>query len=855
MNKITFLIVFMFVSMFNMATNYYVSSISPNRSNTNQGTSPDLPWANMSKVNGYTFAPGDTVRFYGTITDQYMTDPGIGTQSAPIVFMGTGPVNGRAMIKGISLSNTQHVEFLNFECSTADIIQIRTVNTSKNPVKFLKFENLYLHGGVQGIAITIPTATDITFENTIIDQMDEDGILLSDPAGDRFSYIGGSITNTGKVNPGWHVHGCYASGGTGHLFDGVVFRNNAGGCAVSIRRGGITIRNCQFYDLAYTDYINNCNEDEASGINHYTGSRSKNQYYMIYRNLFVGGEAMYQSDKLYNGADLGVDDPGNVWAVFNNTFVNSGINFSGSNTTNYARFYDIYMRNNVFVNSKIKVGFANAGKIHELSNNGWWNSQYNGSTSFPGAGNLTTNPLLDVQYNVTSEDYKDMGVAAIAPENTVKGMQAVIMINEANNPWYYFGTNPDIGMNEYGGSVTPNIIPVALIDEITPNPVYYGSVVSLKGTGLDADGSISAWEWSSDISGIISNSEDVDFSEFCAGTHVLSFRVKDNFGAWSLPVKGTLVVNSNPSSLVADWKFNENEGTIVADSSPYQNTASLANGATWVTGKNGNGLNFNNSYVDIPGSSSLNGLSKSITLSAWVKASSNTEKSMIIERWLYGTGINQRSFCLYLGTSGAVSFGISKDGSSAGAKWLTTSETVPWNTWTYITATFDGTTMKIYLNGVLSTSIATGFSTFFVPTENIHIGNWQTTATSWEAPFKGVIDEVKIYNEALSLAEINNLYNNIPLAVDVVTDVEETKCYPNPFTSNLNIDYNTSESGKVSIEIYNLNGQLIQKVVDDEHHGAGKYSTQFNAENMANGLYLCKVVINGRVQMYKILKK
>ena len=852
MKKITIWMLFLFVAVFSEATNYYVSSTSQYKSDSNPGTSPDRPWATMQKVNGLTFNPGDTVRFYGTFTDQVMGDPGNGTQYAPIVFMGTGPNTDRALISGITLSNTQYVEFHNFESSTHSI-QIRTVNTSKNPVKYLKFNNMYLHNGVQGVAITIPTATDITFENTTITEMDEDGILLSDPAGDRFSFIGGTITNTGKVNPGWHVHGCYASGGTGHLFDGTIFRNNAGGCAVSIRRGGITIRNCQFYDLAYTDYINNCNEDEATGINHHTGSRAKNQYYMIYRNLFVGGEALYQSDKLYNGADLGVDDPGNVWAVFNNTFVNSGINFSGSVTSNYARFFDIYMRNNVFINSNVKVGSANEGKTHELSNNGWWNTQYNNTTVFPGMGNVTTDPLLDAQNNVTAEAYRNMGVAEIAPENTEKDMQAVIMYNEANNPLYFFGSNPDIGMNEYGGTVTPNIIPVALIDEITPDPVYYGSTVSLKGTGIDADGSITAWEWSSDITGTFSTSEDVDFSGFCAGRHVISFRVKDNYGAWSLPVKDTLIVSSNPGSLVADLKFNETEGTEAADSSPNGNAGALTSGTTRVTGKNGNGLNFSNSYVDVQGSSSLNSLSKAITLSAWVKPSANTAKSMIIERWFYGTGVNQRGFCLYLATTGTVSFGITSDGTTP--KWLTTQEKVAWDTWTFVTATFDGTTMKIYLNGALSTSIAAGISTLFVPTGNVHIGYWQTTATTWEAPFKGLIDEVKIYNEALSLGEINDLYNDFPLSVDEVTDVVDARCYPNPFSSVITIDYDVPAYGGVTIEVYNLNGQLIQKLVDEAQSSAGKHSTEWNADNVPAGLYLCKVVLNGHMQMYKILKK
>ena len=854
MKRITVLLLSLFVAMLGTATNYYVSSTAQYRSDSNLGTSPDLPWATMGKVNGLTFNPGDTVRFYGTITDQVMYDPGNGSQAAPIVFMGMEPNNGRAVISGIILSNTQYVEFLNFECANHSI-QVRTVNTSTNPVKFIQFKNLYLHNGIQGVAITIPTATDITFENTTIDQMDQDGILLSDPAGDRFSYIGGSITNTGNVNPGFHVHGCYASGGTGHLFDGVTFRNNAGGCAISMRRGGITIRNCQFFDIAYTQYIGNVNEDEANGINHFTGSRAKNQYYKVYHNLFVGGDAIYQSDKLYNGADLGVDDPGNIWAVFNNTFVNSGINFSGSVTTNYSRFYDIYMRNNVFVNTTVRVGDANEGKNHVLSNNGWFGSTYNGTTTFPGTGNLITTPSLDAQNNVTEKAYRDAGTKDIAPERIDLDMPAISMVTDIADPLYYLGSNPDIGKNEYDSTVTPNIFPVAVIEGITPNPAFYGSVVSFRGTGADTDGTIAAYEWSSSINGIFSSSKNTDFFGLNAGTHVITFRVKDDRGDWSIPVVDTLIISSNPTSLVADWKFNENAGDVATDNSNNGNAGTLTNSPTWTTGKIGSALNFTDSYVNIPGSTSLNTITGAITLSAWIKASANTATSSIIERWLYGTGVNQRAFNLYVGANGKISFGLSKDGTSTNSKWLTTTATITRDVWTYVTATFDGITMKIYLNGVLSTSVAAGFSTIFVPTGNVHIGKWQTTATTLELPFIGAIDEVKIFNEALSSGEIKDLYNDIPLSVEEVSNAFSTRCYPNPFSSSITIDYNVSQGGKVMIEIYNLTGQLIQRLVDEDQSSMGKHSVTWNADNLADGLYLCKIHINGNKQVYKILKK
>ncbi|MCI2082388.1 MAG: hypothetical protein LKK08_02870 [Bacteroidales bacterium] len=350
------------------ANNYYVSSAG--RKAEFDNLYGKYLGDKIFDVNSITFNPGDTVRFYGSITDEVIGNPGIGTHSRPIVFMGIGPQDGRAVIEGVALSNTKNVEFLNFEAASP-IIQIRTVNTSPDSVRFVKFRNCYLHDGIQGIAITIPTASDITFENTVIDRMDQDGILLSDGAGDRFSFIGGSISNTGKVNPGWHVHGCYASGGSGHLFDGVEFENNVGGYSISIRRGGITIRNCTF--IGYYTGINNNNEDEITGINHYTGSRARNQYYRLYRNWFAGCRvAIYQGGFLNNGHDLGCEDPGNAWAIFNNTFVNTLINF-GETTDNLKApaYYDIYLFNNVFVNTKVVVADANANKTHELSSNEW----------------------------------------------------------------------------------------------------------------------------------------------------------------------------------------------------------------------------------------------------------------------------------------------------------------------------------------------------------------------------------------------------------------------------------------------------------------------------------------------------
>ncbi|MDD4713651.1 MAG: T9SS type A sorting domain-containing protein, partial [Bacteroidales bacterium] len=94
----------------------------------------------------------------------------------------------------------------------------------------------------------------------------------------------------------------------------------------------------------------------------------------------------------------------------------------------------------------------------------------------------------------------------------------------------------------------------------------------------------------------------------------------------------------------------------------------------------------------------------------------------------------------------------------------------------------------------------------------------------------------------------NTNINNLPEAISV-------KIAPNPFSSSITIDYNVPQGGKVMIEIYNLTGQLIQRLVDEDQSSMGKHSVTWNADNLADGLYLCKIDINGNKQVYKILKK
>ncbi len=82
-------------------------------------------------------------------------------------------------------------------------------------------------------------------------------------------------------------------------------------------------------------------------------------------------------------------------------------------------------------------------------------------------------------------------------------------------------------------------VPTAYIDSISPSPAKLGGTVTLTGHG---DGTLTAYEWSSSIDGVIGSEASVSLSTLSAGAHTIAFRVKGKNGVWSYPVTQDLNV-------------------------------------------------------------------------------------------------------------------------------------------------------------------------------------------------------------------------------------------------------------------------------------------------------------------------
>ena len=78
---------------------------------------------------------------------------------------------------------------------------------------------------------------------------------------------------------------------------------------------------------------------------------------------------------------------------------------------------------------------------------------------------------------------------------------------------------------------------------------------------------------------------------------------------------------------------------------------------------------------------------------------------------------------------------------------------------------------------------------------------------------------------------INNISSEIPDAYSLFQN------YPNPFNPNTKIRFELPNASNVTLKVYNVRGQLVEVLVNNEIVTAGLKEVNFNATNLASGIY------------------
>jgi len=200
------------------------------------------------------------------------------------------------------------------------------------------------------------------------------------------------------------------------------------------------------------------------------------------------------------------------------------------------------------------------------------------------------------------------------------------------------------------------------------------------------------------------------------------------------------------NGLVGHWTFDEEGGTTALDASGHGTNGTITGLPPRVDGYIGQALQFNNNggQYAMVADGSLFSYTNGLTYAAWIypTAFPNTYNMFMGEQLPYFNVYSTRRlhFSYYDGTAQRSTFG---------------STALNPNQWYHVAATYDSSGYgRVYLNGVQN---GVG-GPYAVPLYNYsyshYIGRW-TTTTSY--PFSGKMDEVRIYNRALSAEEIMQL--------------------------------------------------------------------------------------------------
>jgi len=245
---------------------------------------------------------------------------------------------------------------------------------------------------------------------------------------------------------------------------------------------------------------------------------------------------------------------------------------------------------------------------------------------------------------------------------------------------------------------------------------------------------------------------------------------------------------------VGHWKFDEGSGTTAYDSSGNSNNGTLVNGPVWVDGKLGKALSFDgvDDYLYVNDTPILK--PAAITVEAWFKRSAHDSYDAIVSKWDHLTG--NREYQIDIGTfsTNRISWMISSNGYDCTP--LTSSTTISDDIWYHIVGTYNGSRMILYVNGMEenSTSYSNGING---GNSQLRIGHSYDGTSGYY--FNGIIDEVKIYNRALSAEEIWAEYTRSLIAIQTQTVTLESGA-----STTLTFNWNTTgfAKGNYTISAY-----------------------------------------------------
>jgi len=220
---------------------------------------------------------------------------------------------------------------------------------------------------------------------------------------------------------------------------------------------------------------------------------------------------------------------------------------------------------------------------------------------------------------------------------------------------------------------------------------------------------------------------------------------------------GMVYARIDPSSIIAVWTFDEGKGNTAKDSYGKKNDGTLNNGPVWVEGQFGMALQFDgkDDFVDVDDTDELSGAAgKKLTVVAWFKANqvAGTDNTPLVTKYLdasqkdWGLTVDEGKLKFaYETAEGGVDFEVNAP-SMGGV--------VKIDTWHHGAFALAGKDVKVYLDGTEVAAV-----TLPTDTPNTDVNVAIGSVVYRNNYYQGIIDDVGIFNAALSQEDISAIMN------------------------------------------------------------------------------------------------
>jgi hypothetical protein len=220
---------------------------------------------------------------------------------------------------------------------------------------------------------------------------------------------------------------------------------------------------------------------------------------------------------------------------------------------------------------------------------------------------------------------------------------------------------------------------------------------------------------------------------------------------WSNVARVQVAVTAE-AGLRGAWALDEGSGLVVADGSGWGGSGAVSGGATWAAGVGGSALRFDgvSGRAAVPDSAALD-VSAAVTVAAWVRPE-RLGTQYVVKK---AEGYEVDGYELGLASTGRPFFRVNQ-ASAGDAHRASAPAAAPADgrTWTHLVGVYDGTRVRLYVDGVERVSVAGPAA---VGTNSLPLVLGDQPGGGY--PLRGAVDAVRVYDRALTAAQVATLHD------------------------------------------------------------------------------------------------